>query len=283
MGDNAAQLKKQLKELDTEKRKEIKVVKSRTAKKLQKAELEALEERYAKKEAELKAKYETGAANGDSNNNTGADGAAAVEEVTTKTEQLKVDAGEAAQVPKKSKAQRKKEKQRAKERARELEIEQELANAGPSQKDAEVSQLQQKWLDPQGLKLKEISADGHCLYRAIADQIGTGQAMYKNIRNICADALEENEGEYSPFAEVSTSYEDYIECVRNSAQWGGQLEVRALASALKRQIIVYAVEYSAPVIMGEEFVDEDPIRLSFHRHYYALGEHYNSVVAVEES
>ena len=41
MGDNAAQQKKQLKELDTEKRKEIKVVKSRTAKKLQKAELEA--------------------------------------------------------------------------------------------------------------------------------------------------------------------------------------------------------------------------------------------------
>ena len=129
----------------------------------------------------------------------------------------------------------------------------------------------------------KMSADGHCLYRAIADQIGTGQAMYKNIRNICADALEENEDEFSPFAEVSTSYEDYIECVRSSAQWGGQLEVRALASALKRQIIVYAVEYSAPVIMGEEFVDKVPIRLSFHRHYYALGEHYNSVVAVEES
>lgn len=282
MGDDAAKLKKELKTLETEKRKEIKLVKSRTAKKLQKSELEALEERYAKKEAELKTKYGPsagGTTDADGYNNKADE--AIIEEVSEKTEQLKVNESEMAP-PKKSKSQRKKEKQRAKERARELEIEQELANAGPSQKDMEVLQLQQKWLDPQGLKLKEISADGHCLYRAIADQIGTGQAMFKNIRTICAEALEENKDEYAPFAEVTTSYEDYIESVRNSAQWGGQLEVRALASTLKRQIIVYAVEYSAPVVMGEEFVDEGPIRLSFHRHYYALGEHYNSVIAVKQ-
>jgi len=28
----------------------------------------------------------------------------------------------------------------------------------------------------------------------------------------------------------------------------------------------------------EENVKETPLRLSFHKHYYAMGEHYNSVV-----
>jgi hypothetical protein len=32
--------------------------------------------------------------------------------------------------------------------------------------------------------------------------------------------------------------------------------------------------------MGEQFEAEGrtPVRVSFHQHYYALGEHYNSVV-----
>jgi hypothetical protein len=34
-----------------------------------------------------------------------------------------------------------------------------------------------------------------------------------------------------------------------------------------------------PVNMGEEFAADAVIHLSYHRHAYSLGEHYNSVVA----
>ena len=178
---------------------------------------------------------------------------------------------------KKSKSQRKKEKQKEKDRMREREIEEELANAGPSQRDIEIASLKQKFLDPAGLVLKEVKADGHCLYRAISDQVFHGERNYMSIRGVCADALMQNSDEYAPFAEYDDSFESYVEAVRSTAQWGGQLEVRALAQALNKKVVVYSVEYSEPLIMGEES-DLDPIRLSFHRHYYALGEHYNAVI-----
>ena len=181
---------------------------------------------------------------------------------------------------KKSKSQKKKEKQREKEKAREKEIEEELKNAGPSQKDVEIDALKKKFLEPNGLVLKEVKADGHCLYRAIADQIRKSESDYKDIREICADILKDNEAEYAPFAIVDCSYHEYIDNVRSSSEWGGQLEARALAQGLQRTIIIYSVEYAEPVIMGEEFTDSKPILLSFHRHYYALGEHYNSVVTL---
>ena len=240
--------------------------------------------KYTKLEEELKAKYSTKNSSDGSNN---------IEEVEAKNATVEQqDIAQSMQgmslyndddkgKQKKSKSQRKKEKQQAKERARELEIEEELANAGPSQRDIEIASLKEKLLDPAGLMLKEVMADGHCLYRAVSDQVADSQSNYSSVRSICADTLMNNADEYAPFAEFDDSFEEYVDAVRNSAQWGGQLEVRALAQALKRTIIVYSVEYSEPVVMGEEFSshsDSNPIRLSFHRHYYALGEHYNSVV-----
>lgn len=72
--------------------------------------------------------------------------------------------------------------------------------------------------------------------------------------------------------------------MESTASWGGQLELGALAQALKKHIIVYAA--SGPVIeMGKEYVNEEArvlgagsIRVSFHKYAFGLGEHYNSVV-----
>ena len=58
-----------------------------------------------------------------------------------------------------------------------------------------------------------------------------------------------------------------------------QLELRALTEVTKRPIQVFSA--SAPVTeMGAQFAGNDatPLRVSYHEQYYALGEHYNSVV-----
>lgn len=81
--------------------------------------------------------------------------------------------------------------------------------------------------------------------------------------------------------------EDFDEYCRKIASvsdcvWGGQVELNALTHALRLPIWIY--DTVQPVLkMGSEFGEgghpSDPIvRLSFHRHYYSLGEHYNSVV-----
>ena len=101
---------------------------------------------------------------------------------------------------------------------------------------------------------------------------------------LCAETLAANQDEFAPFCEYSdtvTSFDDYVEQVRSSAEWGGHLELRALGMALDRPIYVYSVQSgSKPLGIHDERNDGEtmPIRLSYHLHYYALGEHYNVVV-----
>ena len=51
--------------------------------------------------------------------------------------------------------------------------------------------------------------------------------------------------------------------------------------ALSKQVHVYSAQSPTALVIGEDVHDEDPIRLSYHLHYYALGEHYNQVVPKE--
>ena len=102
--------------------------------------------------------------------------------------------------------------------------------------------------------------------------------------NLCATTLAENEAEFAPFCEFSdnvSSFEGYVEQVRSSAEWGGHLELRILSKALNRPIEVYSIQSGkSPLRIAEEGIDNDgaePIRLSYHLNYYALGEHYNQV------
>lgn len=94
--------------------------------------------------------------------------------------------------------------------------------------------------------------------------------------------MKANEDELAAFCEFSdtvTSFDEYVEAVRSSAEWGGHVEIRALSMALDRPIHVYSVQQgNKPLIVHEES-SKSPIVLSYHLHYYALGEHYNQVVS----
>jgi OTU domain-containing protein 6 len=65
-----------------------------------------------------------------------------------------------------------------------------------------------------------------------------------------------------------------VDRVRSSNEWGGHLELRALSEGLNKCIVVYSANQPV-LVLGEE---GDAIRLSYHLHYYSLGEHYNQVV-----
>ena len=71
------------------------------------------------------------------------------------------------------------------------------------------------------------------------------------------------------------------------SEWGGELEIQALSRCLRESVLVYSADApelrmspEGPGGAGEEG-DADrrpPLRISYHKHYYALGAHYNSVV-----
>ena len=79
-------------------------------------------------------------------------------------------------------------------------------------------------------------------------------------------------------ADGDDAFEAYCTEVESTAAWGGQVEIQALAQALKAHVRVYSV--GMPVLdAGDEFKGVGPtLTLCYLRHAYGLGEHYNSVV-----
>jgi OTU domain-containing protein 6 len=141
---------------------------------------------------------------------------------------------------------------------------------------------------------KEIRADGHCLYSAIADQlqqleIPLGAAPsstpdvaatlepYRVVRHAAAEYIEAHPNDFTPFLEEPLDY--YIYKIKNTGEWGGQLELMALAKKYNVAISVLQgdgrVEEINPDTSDAE--KDKQLWLAYYRHGFGLGEHYNSL------
>ncbi|WVZ60956.1 hypothetical protein U9M48_010903 [Paspalum notatum var. saurae] len=197
-----------------------------------------------------------------------------------------------------SKGARRREKKAKEEAAREQRIQEEQSNL-VSDRMIETEKLERK-LEPLGLTIQEIKPDGHCLYRAVENQLllhsnGTARYGYQDLRQMTAKYMREHTADFLPFflaegkveagPDPSESFERYCQEIESTAAWGGQLELGALTHCLKKHIVVYSGSFP-DVEMGKEYksgsgasnAGDTTIRLSYHRHAYGLGEHYNSVV-----
>ena len=166
---------------------------------------------------------------------------------------------------KKSKREAKAKTESARAQADAIEAEEVRRN---SERKKECAAISKKLVDV-NRRIKDVAADGHCLYRAVADQ---SDSTYTEVRKTCAAFMESHADDFAPFIE-DESFGDHCAKVRSSAEWGGQPELLALARALNRPIVVYSRD-SAPLRMGES--DGEELVVTYHRDYYALGEHYNS-------
>ncbi|KAI8817853.1 uncharacterized protein EV422DRAFT_499646 [Fimicolochytrium jonesii] len=146
-------------------------------------------------------------------------------------------------------------------------------------------------LGPMNLRIKQIPPDGHCMYNAIVDQLGAKGAAdgktYKDLRRIAADFLRGHPDDFLPFLVTDAGdmftpedYTAYCDDVENTAAWGGQTELQAISRALERPI--HVVQMGTPVLKIGEDLDADPLFVSYHRHAYGLGEHYNSLLPTLE-
>jgi OTU domain-containing protein 6 len=202
------------------------------------------------------------------------------------------------------KARRKREKQKEQERQKDAAIRAELetvTQSGPSARDAEMAAIQAQ-LEPLGLCIATIPADGHCLYRAVQAQLLSASLtttdtdttvvdddLVWQMRETCANAILDQGHDLEAFLEFTDNVPDlqtYVNRVRTRADcWGGHVELRALSTALQRPIHVYQAAGGCLVIddshgnASSSSNVVEPIRLSYHLRYYSLGEHYNQVIA----
>ncbi|XP_007530817.1 OTU domain-containing protein 6A [Erinaceus europaeus] len=185
------------------------------------------------------------------------------------------------QPPRPSKAQRKRERRAALERERQeriAEAEMEHLDSFRCEEEEKVAAI----LATRNLEMKEIPADGHCMYRAIQDQL-VFSVTVESLRSRTAKYMRKHIEDFLPFLtdpETGDAYclEDYMtycDEIVCTASWGGQLELRALSHVLQMPIEVIQAE-SPSVIIGEEY-NKKPITLVYMRYACSFGEHYNSV------
>lgn len=188
-----------------------------------------------------------------------------------------------------SKAQKRRDKKAAAEKERERRIaEAEVENLS-GLRHQEGLKLSQKLVERQ-LQIREISSDGHCMYRAVEDQLGQhGLGLtLKDLRAKTAQHMRSHADDFLPFLTntntgdmyTADEFDKYCSDVADTAAWGGQLELRALTQILQRPIEVLQAD-SPAIMIGEEF-NKSPITLIYMRHAYGLGEHYNSVERMKD-
>lgn len=155
--------------------------------------------------------------------------------------------------------------------------------------------LEQETLDrllsAKQLRVHEIEADGDCLYRAVAHQMALIRDTVvdltpRDVRRRTSDYMMLNRYNFMPFLVSDNGgpmgeeeYDDYCDRVATTREWGGHLELQAIAQWSARPVHVYQADTEYPIIMAVSYeTSGPPILLSFHKHLYHLGEHYNSLV-----
>ncbi|KAH9878062.1 hypothetical protein J1614_003279 [Plenodomus biglobosus] len=179
------------------------------------------------------------------------------------------------------------------------------AASAPNPRELERERMARQ-LEARGLALHEIRADGHCLYAAVADQLGTrgigfapqievavvgsagtngngnGDAeAYKTVRHAAADFIQRHPEAFEGFTEDPLP--EHVRKVRETGEWGGHLELLALARSYGVRICVLHSDGRVDRIEPEEQDGEkkkeevEEIWLGYYKHSHGLGEHYNSL------
>lgn len=198
-------------------------------------------------------------------------------------ERLSINETESKQKVSKAQKRRDKKLQQEKDRQIEIKLQEEENFFGPRNKE---TQAIIKLLKDKKLKLFSIPSDGDCLYNSILHQLLTTKEKTVSIdelRQSVADHIRSNKDEFLPFMTNPDTFEmlnelefeQYCHNIMSTKTWGGQLELRALSNTLKCPIEVIQAEPPNCIVQGDDF-NGPPLIITYHRHIYKLGEHYNS-------
>jgi len=160
---------------------------------------------------------------------------------------------------------------------------------------ARESEAMQSEYQKRGLREHPIRSDGHCLYAAVADQLIQNdldlmpkfsingldmgdlspKMAYKATRNVAASYIAAHPDDFVPFLEEPLDI--YVQTIRKTGEWGGHLELLALARAYVVDINVLQADGKVETIECGSGGETKPLWLAYYRHSYGLGEHYNSL------
>jgi hypothetical protein len=141
-------------------------------------------------------------------------------------------------------------------------------------------------LRSRGYAIKQIAADGNCLFRALCHQLGQAAGYgddddHIRLRGEVCDYMKKNEEDFSPFMEDGVKIDNYLERMRRNGVWGGNHELLAVSRLLAMDIQLHRPPWdndigtgtlgTVQVISGCD-KPKGNLRLVYDGH-----EHYNSI------
>ncbi|KAH8954230.1 hypothetical protein BDL97_08G068900 [Sphagnum fallax] len=152
-------------------------------------------------------------------------------------------------------------------------------NNRPRQKEKKVVDIANlnEQLDLLGLKVRSVTADGNCFFRAIADQLDGQEEQHATYRQSVVDYVQEHREEFEPFVEDEVPFEEYCSTMREDGTWAGNMELQATSLVTGCNICIHQLKTPRWHIRNFESADACTLHLSYHD-----GEHYNSVRRLDD-
>jgi OTU domain-containing protein 6 len=162
--------------------------------------------------------------------------------------------------------------------------EEEAANL-PDLREQEMKSMKEQ-LKQRDLTETFIQPDGHCLYSACAmgldshevKKSGPHSPPHQNVRYAAADFINNHPDDFAPFLEEPL--DEYVKKIKDTAEWGGQLELQAIARSYRINIRVLQADGRVENIESEGEAKGEDVWLAYYRHSFGLGEHYNALKKV---
>ncbi|ERF71267.1 hypothetical protein EPUS_05319 [Endocarpon pusillum Z07020] len=155
----------------------------------------------------------------------------------------------------------------------------------PDLRKQEIENMQ-KHFDKLGLSETFIRPDGHCMYSAVAMLLpnissdldrteSNGVLPYQAVRAKTAEFISQHPDDFEPFLEEPI--DEYTNKIKHTAEWGGQLELQAISRAYEIDINVLQADGRVEKIDSGRESETGAIWLTYYRHSFGLGEHYNAL------
>ncbi|KAL0856605.1 hypothetical protein Bca101_061758 [Brassica carinata] len=144
-------------------------------------------------------------------------------------------------------------------------------------KHCDLSQFRAQ-LDSLGLKIIQVTADGNCFFRSLADQLEGNEDEHSKYRSMVVQYIVKNREMFEPFIEDDVPFEDYCKTMDDDGTWAGNMELQAASLVTRSNICIHRSMSPRWYIRNFEDARTRMIHLSYHD-----GEHYNSVRSKEDA
>nr|CAB3264600.1 OTU domain-containing protein 3-like [Phallusia mammillata] len=123
-----------------------------------------------------------------------------------------------------------------------------------------------------GLKLRDISADGNCLFRALGDQIDGHSSRHLYHREQTVRYMVEHRNDFEPFVEDDCTFDNHVRKLRQDGTYAGNDAIVAFARNNNVNVVIHQLNTPMWTITGSDRQNAPQIHIAYHN-----GDHYSSV------